>query len=165
MRSLLGRHRNGKRVRVGQANVLRGEDDEPASYEQRVLARLEHASHPVDGCVGIAAAHALDQGRHDVVVLVARTVVQQVALLQRVFDVLNRDRLVPCQRGCSLESVERHSRIAARALEQRGQRFIGDRSPAERDEPAPHDLLQLVPVQLLQPEHAASRQQGRDDLE
>ena len=99
MRRLLRRHRDGKRMRVGQAHVLSREDDEAPRHEQRVLARLEHPRHPVHGSVGIAAAHAFDQRRDDVVMLVPRAVVQQVALLQRGLDMLHRNRNTSRERG------------------------------------------------------------------
>ena len=61
-----------QRLRVGEADVLRRRDDQAPRDEHDVLAGLEHARHPVDGGVGVAAAHALDERRDDVVVLVAR---------------------------------------------------------------------------------------------
>src|SRR5450759_3845326 len=91
---LLRGHRDGERLGVGQPDVLGREDDEPASDEHHVLARLQHPCHPVDSRVGVAAADALDQRGDDVVVLVAGAVVQEVALLQRLLDVFERDRLL-----------------------------------------------------------------------
>ena len=59
-----------ERLRVGEPDVLRREDHEPARDEARVLAGLEHPREPVEPGVGIGAADALDERRHDVVVLV-----------------------------------------------------------------------------------------------
>ena len=73
-------------LRIGVADVLGGEDHHPAQHEQRILAGLEHARHPVDRGVGIGAAHALDERRDDAVVLVAGLVVEQRPLLQRLLD-------------------------------------------------------------------------------
>jgi hypothetical protein len=83
-------HQQGPRV--GVAHVLGGEDHHPPRDEARILARLEHHREVVDGSVGVAAAHRLDEGGRVIVVLVARTVVPQrtraggvgdVALVQR----------------------------------------------------------------------------------
>ena len=57
MDGVLRRDRDLERLRVGVADVLGGEDHHAARDEERVLAGLEHAHHPVDRGVGIAAAH------------------------------------------------------------------------------------------------------------
>ena len=49
-------------VGVGQAYVLCRAYHEPARYELRVLAPFYHARQPVEGCVGVGAAYALDEG-------------------------------------------------------------------------------------------------------
>src|SRR5437016_5640609 len=51
-----------KRVGIGVADVLAGQDRDAAGDEARVFAGFEHAGDPVDGGVGVGAAHALDQG-------------------------------------------------------------------------------------------------------
>ena len=53
---------NEQRARVGVADVLGREHDHAARDEARVLARLEHRREVVDGGVGVAAAHRLDEG-------------------------------------------------------------------------------------------------------
>ncbi len=75
------RNRHHERVRVGVADVLGRADDDPARDEPHVLAGLEHLPQPVDGGVGIAAAHALDEGAGGVVVLVVVAVVDDRLLL------------------------------------------------------------------------------------
>ena len=81
----VGGARDEQRARVGVAHVLAREDEHAARDEERVVARLEHAHHPVDRRVGIAAAHRLDERADDVVVLLAALVVEQrpVALGRR----------------------------------------------------------------------------------
>ena len=64
-----------QRGRVGQADVLAGQDDQPAGDEARVLPRLDHPGQVVQGGVGVGAAHRLDEGADHVVVLVALAVV------------------------------------------------------------------------------------------
>ena len=57
--------------RVGHADVLAGQDHQPAGDEAGVLPRFEHAGQPVEAGVGIGAADALDERADDVVVVVA----------------------------------------------------------------------------------------------
>ena len=140
MRGLLGRHRDLQRLRIGKPDVLGGRDDEPAGDEQRILAGLEHASQPVDGGIGIAAANALDERRHDVVVLVAGAVVQEMPLLQGALDVADLDGAFARQGGRRLEAVEGNARVAARVLEETVQRLGADaarRSRPGRARPRP----------------------------
>ena len=84
MHRLLRRHADDERLRIGHAHVLAGETDEPPHDVERVLARLQHAPQPVESGVGIGAAQRLMQRRDQVVVFLARLVVEQRAMLQRV---------------------------------------------------------------------------------
>ena len=59
-----------ERHRVGHADVLAGQDHEPAGDEARVLPRLEHAGEPVEAGIGVRPADALDERADDVVVVV-----------------------------------------------------------------------------------------------
>ena len=72
---LRGRDRRLQRGRVGHPDVLAGVHDQPPGDEPGVLARLEHPGQVVQRRVGVAAAHRLDEGADDVVVLVAVAVV------------------------------------------------------------------------------------------
>ena len=74
------RHRHQQAPRVGIADILAGEDHEPAGEEANVFAPLEHPGKPVETGVGIAAADALDEGAGAVVVRVAGIVDQRLAL-------------------------------------------------------------------------------------
>ncbi len=56
---------------IGHPDVLRRRDHQAAGDEAGVLAGLEHARHPVERGVGVAAPDALDEGADHVVVLVA----------------------------------------------------------------------------------------------
>ena len=73
----IGGGRERERLRLGVADVLGGEDHQPARQEERVLAGREHARGVVERGVRVAGAQALDQRRDDVVVLLAVAVVQQ----------------------------------------------------------------------------------------
>ena len=77
---LVRRHGHRERLRVGQPDVLRGEDHEAAGDEPRVLASREHLGEPVHRRIGIAAAAALDERRDRVVVLVFVRIVPDAAL-------------------------------------------------------------------------------------
>ncbi len=88
-----GRVRDHERLRVGEADVFRREDDEPAGDETRVFSCFEHPREPVDARVGIGTADRLDERRHDVVVLVVAVV--DAAQRERGFRVLERDLPVP----------------------------------------------------------------------
>ena len=68
---VLGGDGDLQRVGIGVADVFGGEDHHAPGDEQRIFAGLEHAHHPVERGVGVAAAHALDKRGDDVVVLVA----------------------------------------------------------------------------------------------
>src|SRR5690606_22842322 len=57
----------------------------------RVLAALEHAGHPVERRVRVAAAQALVQRADGVVVLFSRLVIEQAATGQRPFEDLGSD--------------------------------------------------------------------------
>ena len=104
-----------ERARIGVADVLGGEDHHPAGDEARVLAAFEHRGEVVDGRVGIAAAHRLDERGDDVVVLVAVPVVAQRALAGCVGDVtcLERRALGDGRLPGELERGERAAGIAA----------------------------------------------------
>ena len=77
----VGARHDDERARVGVADVLAREDEHAPQDEERVLARLEHAHHPVDRGVRVGAAHRLDERADDVVVLLAGLVVEERRLL------------------------------------------------------------------------------------
>ncbi len=172
-----------ERLRVGVAHVLGGEDDHAAQDEARLLARLQHARHPVDRGVRIGAAHALDERAHDAVVLVAGLVVEQRALLQRLLDVLGADAyrlaspsasagpVAGGQVGRHLERVEHAARVAARLRDQLVERLAVqlDAAPAQAalavGQRARADRAQRLLPERLEPHHPAARQQRRDHLE
>jgi hypothetical protein len=113
---LRGRDGDDQRVRVGVPDVLGREDHHPPRDEAGILAGLEHRSEVVDGRVGIAAAHRLDERGGEVVVLVALAVVEQRPLARGVEHVLLRQG-GPLRLGCrlcELEDLQRGARIAAR---------------------------------------------------
>ena len=76
-----------KRGGIGHADVLRGEHDHPPHDELGVLAGVQHQMQPEEGGVRVRSAQALDEGRDDVVVLIAGLVVADDPPLQGFLDV------------------------------------------------------------------------------
>src|SRR2546422_599175 len=129
---VLGRDRHLERLGLGVAHVLGREDHHPARDEQRVLARLEHAHHPVDRRVRVAAAETLDERGDDVVVLLARLVVAERALLRGLLEqpkVEGARAARARQARGQLERVERDARVALRVRDQEGARLGGEGEP------------------------------------
>ena len=134
--------------------------------EERIVAGLEHAHHPVDGGVGVAPAHRFDERADDVVVLLARLVVEERAVALRGRDVprATRDarpgRLEPVRHD--LERRKGASRVAAapfRAMARsasssavRSARAEAVRRVVER---APQELDEVVCRERLEAEHLA----------
>ncbi len=160
------RDRDHERLRVSVAHVLRGEDDHPACDEARVLARLEHRDEVVDGRVGVGAAHRLDEGGGEVVVQVARAVVDERALAGGVGDVLLRQRGVLGVGGLGgeFEDVQRRARVASgRAGDQQGQ-LVRNGHVQHRRAPL-HDDGDLLVRQRFERVELHPRHQRRVDLE
>jgi len=91
MRRLLRSARDNERLRIGQTDVLSGEDDDAPRDEHRVLTRVDHPHEPVERRVGVGSADALDERADRVVVLIAGAVVQEAAALQSLADIGERD--------------------------------------------------------------------------
>jgi hypothetical protein len=90
--------RDDECIRIGIADVLGGEDHQPAGHEARVFARLEHRREVVDGGVRIGPTHRLDECGRDVVVTVAGAVVDKGRLrgiLDMVLGLATRARRLP----------------------------------------------------------------------
>ena len=83
-------------VGVGIADILRCQDDHPAGDEQRVFAPFDHARQPVNGAVGVAAAHRFDEGRYHIIVHLPRFVIDRQLFLDDVerFIVRNNNRIM-----------------------------------------------------------------------
>src|SRR5438445_7134544 len=171
---VLGGDRHLERLGLGVADVLGREDHHPARDEERVLARLEHAHHPVDRRVRVAAAEALDERGDDVVVLLARLVVAERALLGGLLEepeVEGAGAARARQARGQLERVERDARVALRVGDQEGARLggegqLGATQPALRvGERAVDHGAHLLLGERLEHEDARAREEGRDHLE
>ena len=81
-----GRDGEAQRLRVGKAHVLRGKARHAAGDVDGVLARFQHPCQPIDGGVGVGVAHGLVERRDEVVVLLARLVVEEGLLRGTLLD-------------------------------------------------------------------------------
>ncbi len=125
-----------QRARVGVADVLGREDEHAPSDELRVLAAVDHAREPVDGGVGIASAHRLDEGADDVVVHVAGLVVGQDPGGARLPHGVECDRSQPVGAGLRPRRRELKRRQCDARIPAGGQCDRGLRLVVERDGPA-----------------------------
>ena len=166
----------GERLRIGQSNVLRRQDDDAARDKERVFASLDHPHQPVDCRVGVGVAHRLDEGGDSVVVGIARLVVGGSAALEH----LLHQRAVDAARSVfaglgglrgQFDGVERHARVAARDDEQQFPRGLvemrvggADAALLVRQRPL-GEGAHLVVRQRLELEDARPRQEGRVHFE
>ena len=107
-------HSRLQRRGIRHADVLAREDHETPCDEARVLPRLDHARQVVEGGVDIAAAHALDEGADDVVMLVAIAVVAHRGGEHRRLHILQGHRGARSARGGdqACDGVERREQPA-----------------------------------------------------
>ena len=110
-------------MRVGQADIFAGQDDQAAQDEARVLAGVQHLRQPVQGGVGVGAAHRLDEGGDGVVMGVAVFVVQHGPALDRFLGDIQGDvdDAVRVGRGAfhrQLQGVEGVAGVAAGHVDQ-----------------------------------------------
>ena len=92
---LLGGDRQRQGQWIGKADILAGEDHQPACDKAQLLTRMEHLGQPVEGGVGVATPEALDEGADRVVVIVARTVVDDGLFLDALGSLGKRDAYPP----------------------------------------------------------------------
>ena len=151
-------YRNAQRTRIRQPHILRGQNHHPPRDELRVLSRLQHLRQPVDTRIRVRPAHALDERRYRIVVLVTRAVVFQYRLLQGLLDLDQLHTPLPAR---SLRPHRQFQRIQSRPcitpapsyqVRQRLLRQL-DIHPAEATlritQRAPHNFLDLIRRQRL----------------
>ena len=124
-----------QRGRVGQADVLAGQDHQPAGDEARVLPGLDHPRQVVQRRVGVGAAHRLDERADHVVVLVALPVVADRGPVDgRLGGRRGRSASSPCGRGAGgrLEVGQRAAGVTTGEPHQvvAGRRRRGSTAPA-----------------------------------
>ena len=117
----------------GEADVFDGHADDAASDVHGVFAGLEHAAKPVERGVGVAVANGFVQRGDEIVVLFARLVVEQDALLERLRERVPRVMVdvLPLWASCrgDIESVVGAARVAAGVCGDEGECvFVGGES-------------------------------------
>ena len=75
LRGARGIHRHAEGIRIRQAHILAGADDDAPGDEADILSGIQHEGQPIERRIGVAAAHRLDEGRNRIVVPVARAIV------------------------------------------------------------------------------------------
>ena len=113
----LGQQRS---VRVCQSHIFRCQDQHPSGNEEGIFAASQHAGHPVDCAVGITATETLDEGRNDVVVLLAVFVIKGNILLQAISNnlIVNTYRCIRRKRlNNDLNDIEQLAAITATEAE------------------------------------------------
>ena len=177
-----------QRLRIGEADVFGGGDDEPAGDEPRVLAGLDHAREVVHRGIDVRAADRLDEGADDVVVLVALPVVPQQRAIHR--TARRGPRVISnAASSCgsssepssstssetgSARDAAASSAVSARRASPDASRMSASRASgrghaARRDRGVGDRAIdqhpEVVIGERLQREQQGSRQQGRDDGE
>ncbi len=153
-------------LRVGDPDVLVGEPHDAARDEQRVLAAVEHPGEPVQGGVGVGAAHGLVQGRDEVVVALLGLVVERRPLL----DPLGQLRGV--QRRCVfrqvlqlLDHVEQVAAVAVGHRDERSARLVVERHGLHFLLGADEEGFERGGVEPVEHEHLAAGEQRAVELE
>src|SRR5215469_15616463 len=104
MYCLLCCNTNNERLWISHTYIFRGKANQAAHDVERVFARLEHASQPVQPCIRVRAAQRLVQGGDRIIMLVAAFVIEQSAMLHHVLGDGERD-MGTC--GCSPTPLRR----------------------------------------------------------
>ncbi len=157
-----GGHRHEQRLRIRHADILAGEDHHPAGDEPGVLAGLEHPRQPVDGGVGVRAAHRLDERADDVVVVVAP--VAERARAERRLGVFQADGAGMGEGARHFERRQDLPAVASRPIDQQVDR-LGGRGRALRLEATGDERSDRRLVERLEPEQRRAAAQRRVDLE
>jgi len=170
------RVRDEERRRIGHADILACADHDAAGDEARVLAGHDHLRHPVEGGVGIRAAHRFDKRAGGVVVLVAVGVVYHGLALDALLgdgavELDLASRVGRCGPDPDLQSVEAPAGIAFARGGEVAQGFLGDLDPigpesAFRVRQGPvHEADQVVVRERLQFEDLGAGDEGTVDVE
>ena len=120
VKSVFGGDGDLQRLRIGVADIFRRENHHAPSDKERIFAGLDHAHHPINRCVRVAATHAFDERRDYIVMLVAGLVITERRFLQGLLQMRKPDLLLAlCLRECGgcFQSVERDPAVAVGLLD------------------------------------------------
>ena len=114
---LIRAYGNFQRARVGKAYVLAGKPRHTPCNVQRVFARFKHPRQPVYGGVGVGVAHRLVQRGYQVIVFLARLVVEERFFLRALFHSFARYGnfalfVHVAVQNCHLQGGKRAARVA-----------------------------------------------------
>ena len=173
----LGRaHDHPQGVGIGQAHVFRGENYHAAENKTGILARVDHARHPVQSRVGIRAPHGFDESGNRIEMRVPLLVIKHGLALNRFLgdgQVDGDAALRPCIGGLhrQLQRVKRSTGISvghSRQMRERVRREFHVPpaiSPLRVSQRGQQDRLQILFFQGFQLEYARAADQGFVDLE
>ena len=170
LRRSVGYH---QRLRVRQAYILCRTDNNATRHKAHVLTALNHARQVMQRCIRIAAAHALDKGTDDVVMLVALFIVTLQRRTDNAAQRCHRQHTLALLRQHELsllQNIQRTAGITCCKIGNNPQRLrlclkavakttlsVGNRSL--------QNLLNLRCLQLFQTHHLHTRKQWRIDFE
>ena len=169
---LLRRDRERQRLGIGQADILRRQDDEAPRNEPRVLASRQHLGQPVQRGIGVAPAAAFDEGGDRVVVFVLVGIVANAPLAREGLQFRRSDRRPLRQAEHNhFQCVERPAQIAVAETGKIQQRLVGGRATArsqaalrirQRTLEHGHDVGGR---ERIEPEKMAAAEERRVDIE
>ena len=130
------------RLRVGEADVLGREDAEPPRDEERVGPALDQPGQPVEPGVGVAVAQRLDQGRDQVVMVLAGPVVGEPGAAEGLGDGLPVDPADAVLAGLGPQDgrLDRRERDAGVAAGDAGQLCMSASATSGRCEARPRSV-------------------------
>ena len=170
LRRSIGYH---QRLRVSQAYIFRRTDNDATCHKAHVLATLNHARQIMQRSIRIAAAHALDKGADDIVMLVALLIITLQRRTDNTAQRCYRQHTLALLRQHELgllQNVQRTASITCRKIGNNPQRLrlrlkavakttlrVGNRTL--------QNLLNLRCLQFFQAHHLHARKQRRIDFE
>ena len=83
--------RHQKRLRIGVANILRSLNHNTACNKLGILPCIDHAREPINGSIGVAAAHGLNERTDNVVVHVTVFVIRKPTARIGDLHIVDRD--------------------------------------------------------------------------
>ncbi|MPN33797.1 hypothetical protein SDC9_181289 [bioreactor metagenome] len=128
LKRLGGGVRHHQTLRIGQADIFAGQNDQAAQDEARFLAGQQHFCQPVESCVRVTAAHRLNESR-DRVVMGVFAVINHSLLLNALFGrrKVHYDRAIRtwfCRQDRNFQGVESLSGVAVGQFSQMTQRVL-----------------------------------------
>ena len=145
---------------------------QPARDVHGILAGVQHPSQPVEGGVGISAAHGLVQGRDVIVVLVSGLVVDGETVLDRNLDGFGGQRAaLAAHRRRAFQDAQRASGVAVGCFGDAFDNLPGRDEPGRAESPfvvgegVVQNPREVVPREGVEDDHRCAGQEGAHHLE